>query len=91
MSAPAFDQGAKIMETQVLPSLRLMEGFRGALLLGERGAGRALYVTFWDTEDAMRRSEDVAAVLREDSAEALGADAVPVERYEVMISEFPDA
>jgi heme-degrading monooxygenase HmoA len=89
MSDRTFEQGVKIMGTQALPSLRLMEGYKGALLLGDRESGRALYVTFWETEEAMRRTEEGAAVLRDDSAEALGTEPIPVERYEVLVSEFP--
>jgi hypothetical protein len=91
MSPRTFDQGVKIMGTQALPSLRLMDGYKGAVLLGDRESGRALYLTFWESEDAMRRSEEGAAELREDSAEALGAESIPVERYEVLVSEFPAA
>lgn len=89
MSPRTFEQGVKIMGTQALPSLRLMDGYKGALLLGDRDAGKALYVSFWETEEAMRKSEEDAAVLREDSAEALGTQPIPVERYEVVVSDFP--
>jgi heme-degrading monooxygenase HmoA len=88
MSPRTFEQGVRIMGTQALPSVRLMDGFKGALLLGDRESGRALYLTFWETEEAMRRSEEGAAILRDDSAEALEAEPIPVERYEVLVSEF---
>jgi|SRR5919201_6559953 heme-degrading monooxygenase HmoA len=83
----AFDQGLKIMRTQALPSLRLMEGFKGAVILGDRETGKALYVTFWETEEALRKSEEGAAELRDESAEALELTDVPVERYEVFLLE----
>jgi heme-degrading monooxygenase HmoA len=89
MSPRTFEQGVKMMGTQALPSLRLLDGYRGALLLGDRESGKALYLTFWESEAAVRRSEEDAAALRDDSAEALGTEPIPVERYEVLVSEFP--
>jgi hypothetical protein len=87
----AFEQGLKIMRTQALPSLRLMDGYKGALILGDPETGKALYVTLWETEEALAKSEEGAAELRDDSAEALElAGGVPVERYEVFLLETAD-
>jgi hypothetical protein len=44
----------------------------------------------WETEEDMRRSEEDASVLRQDSAEALGVGEIPIERYEVRVLELPD-
>jgi heme-degrading monooxygenase HmoA len=90
ISPGAFEQGVKIMRTQALPSLRLMEGYKGAVLLGDPESGKALYLTFWETEDALRKSEEGAAELRDESAEALELADVPVERYEVFLLETVD-
>jgi heme-degrading monooxygenase HmoA len=86
----AFEQGVKIMRTQALPGLALMEGYKGAVLLGDPESGKALYLTLWETEEALRKSEEGAAELRDDSAEALELADVPVERYEVFVLETVD-
>jgi heme-degrading monooxygenase HmoA len=88
MSPEDFEQGIKIMEAQALPAIRLLPGYKGGLILGDPEAGKAVYLTFWETEDDMRASEEDAGVLRHDSAEALGVDDIPIERYEVITLEL---
>jgi heme-degrading monooxygenase HmoA len=90
MSPEDFEQGIKIMSTQALPAIRLLPGYRGGLVLGDPEAGKAVYLTFWETEEDMRRSEEHARVLRQDSAEALGVGEIPLERYEVRVLELPE-
>jgi hypothetical protein len=90
MSPEDFEQGIKIMSTQALPAIRLLHGYRGGLILGDADAGKAVYVTFWETEEDLRRSEAEAGMLRTDTAEALGVGEIPIERYEVRVLELPD-
>jgi hypothetical protein len=71
----------------VLPQGKLMEGFKGMIALGDRHSGRTLGITFWETEGAMRASEEAAKCLRQESAEAGGDTIVSVERYEVGFFE----
>jgi heme-degrading monooxygenase HmoA len=71
----------------VLPQGRLMEGFKGMIVLGDRHSGRTLGITFWESEEAMRTSEEAAKRLREESAEAGGDTIASVERYEVGFFE----
>jgi heme-degrading monooxygenase HmoA len=90
MTPETFEQGVKIIETQALPSLRLMEGFKGALILADEEAAKALFLSLWESEEAMRKSETEVAVLREDSADALGVGGIPVERFDVRLIEIED-
>ena len=71
----------------VLPQGKLMEGFKGMIALGDRHSGRTLGITFWETEGAMRASEEAAKRLRQESAEAGGDTIASVERYEVGFFE----
>jgi hypothetical protein len=68
-----------------------MEGNRGAVALVDRSSGRALTITFWDSDQAVSGSAGAAASLREEIARAFGAKAPPAaETYEVVpISRFP--
>ena len=90
MSPEEFEQGIKIMSTQTLPAIRLLPGYKGGVVFGDQNTGKAVYVTFWETEEDMRRSEEQAGVLREDSAEALAVGEIPTERYEVRVLDFPE-
>jgi heme-degrading monooxygenase HmoA len=54
----AFEDGVRLFEESVLPSARAQKGFRGAYLLGDRKAGRALALTFWEDEAAAVANEE---------------------------------
>ena len=72
----------------ILPPLRQMDGFKGVIALQDRQSGKWLSVTLWESEQAMRASEEDANRLRQQSAEAASQTVVEnVERYEVTIFE----
>jgi|SRR5215211_1446374 len=68
----------------VLPALRMQDGFKGGMILVERGSGKVLGVTLWESEQAMDATEEAAHWLRVFSAEAAGRMVTVVERYEVV-------
>ena len=71
----------------VLPALRMQDGFAEVLVLVERGSGKVIAVTLWESEQAMNATEEVAYWLRVFSAVAAGGLVRGVERYEVFFSE----
>ncbi len=82
-----IDEGLRQAREVVLPWGRLMEGFGGMIALVDRHSGKTLGITFWESEEAMRASEEAANRLREGSAEAGGDTIAGVERYEVGLFE----
>ena len=64
-----------------------MDGFQGMIALVDRHSGKTLEITFWESEGAMRTSEEAANSLREGSAETGGDTIAGVERYEVGLFE----
>jgi heme-degrading monooxygenase HmoA len=82
-----MDEGLRQAREVVLPQGRLMDGFKGMIALGDRHGGKTLGITFWESEEAMRASEEAANRLREESAEAGGDTIASVERYEVGLFE----
>jgi len=76
----------RIAAEWVAPSLTEMEGFRGILALADRQSGKVEVVTLWESEEAMRQSEEEAEQLRGDTARAAGGAIARVERYEVVLS-----
>ena len=60
---------------------------KGAILLIDRESGKAVAVTLWEDEEAMRASEESANALRADAAQQMGAEQPTVERYEVAVFE----
>ena len=85
--AELLDESLRLAREVVLPQGRLIEGFKGMIALGDRHSGRTLGITFWESEEAMRSSEQAAKRLREESAKAGGETIASVERYEVGFFE----
>ena len=81
-----LDQATQEIVEHVLPALRIQDGFNGALILVERGSGKVLGVTLWESEQAMDATEEAAHWLRVFSAEAAGGMVTGVARYDVLFS-----
>ena len=90
-SPDEIDEALRQAREQVLPQARQMDGFKGIIALGDRQSGKTLGITLWESEEAMRASEEAANRLREESAEAGGGTVAGVERYEVGLFEVPSA
>ena len=86
-SPDQLDEGLRQAREEVLPRAKQMEGFKGMIALGDRQSGKTLGITFWESEEAMRASEEAANRLRGESAEASGGQIAGVERYEVGLFE----
>jgi heme-degrading monooxygenase HmoA len=78
------DDPAKEIRDVVLPRARQMPGFKGLLSLYDRGSGKSIGITLWESEDAMRASEEAADRIRSETAGAGGQQIVSVERFEVV-------
>jgi heme-degrading monooxygenase HmoA len=90
-SPDQVDDLSRYAREQVLPALEGLDGFSGALALADRRSGKVLAVTFWESEEAMRASEDAATQLRDATAEAASETITGVERYEVTFAEIKGA
>ena len=86
-SPDRMQEGISHARERILPAVRNIAGFSGALFLADRETGKALSITLWESEQAMRDSEEEASRLRSESAEAGGETIAGVERYEVPIFE----
>ena len=82
-----IDESLRQAREVVLPQGRLLDGFKGMIALGDRHSGKTLGITFWESKEAMRASEEAANRQREESAKAGGDTIVSVERYEVGLFE----
>ena len=82
-----IDDSLRQAREQVLPRAKQMEGFKGMIALGDRQSGKTLGITLWESEEALRASEEAANQLRQESAEASNEQIAGVERYEVGLFE----
>jgi heme-degrading monooxygenase HmoA len=90
-----IDEGVRYAQENIMPTLQEVEGFEGIYLLVDRQSGKVLTITLWESEEAMRASEEEANQLRSEhrgrwdqvsTAEAGGQEDAGEERYEVAIS-----
>lgn len=83
-----IDEGLRHVREQVLPQMQQQEGFKGFIALGDRQSGKVIGMSLWESEQALRASEELGDRTRGESAEAVGATVAGVERYEVGIFEM---
>jgi heme-degrading monooxygenase HmoA len=83
-----IDASVRRFEETLLPLLRGLDGYRGCLGLADRDTGTQIVISYWESEDAMRASEEAVSQPRKDAVAAAGArtEAI-VERYEVTVRD----
>jgi hypothetical protein len=84
-----IERGLALYEEQVLPWAREATGYRGWVVLLDREAGTALGLTFWATEEDMRRNEEAAQEFRSRLAAPMGVEIVAVDHYESIAFDPP--
>ena len=90
--APAKMEEAKgHIQEQTLPQLQKMDGFKGFVALGDRQSGKVLGVAFWESEEALRATDEAVSSVRSGAAEAADGIVASVEEYEVLVNEAPPA
>ncbi len=90
-SPDKMDDATSHLQEQTLPQLQKMEGFKGFVSLGDRQSGKVLSVVFWESEEALRATEQAVSSVRSGAAEATGGIVASVEEYEVLVNEAPSA
>jgi heme-degrading monooxygenase HmoA len=86
-----IDEGLRQVREDILPQLQQQEGFEGLVALTDRQSGKTLGITFWESEESLKASEEAADRLRENSAETMRDTIAAVERYEVGLFEVASA
>ncbi|HEX4992758.1 MAG TPA: antibiotic biosynthesis monooxygenase [Rubrobacteraceae bacterium] len=84
-SPEQVDELERVAAEWIAPSLTQMKGFRGILALASRQSGEVQLVTLWESEEALRQSEEDADQLRDATAQAVDGEITGVERYEVVL------
>lgn len=84
-----IEESLKALRENILPTARQMAGFQGVMSLSDRSSGKGMTLTFWESEEAMKASEEAANQLRQQAAEETRDAIAGVERFEVLIFEPP--
>src|SRR5215211_7573828 len=86
-----MDDATRHVQEQILPQLQQLDGFNGFIALRDRGSGRVRGVALWESEEALRATDEAAARIRGGVVEATGGTVASVENYEVVVFEAPSA
>jgi hypothetical protein len=79
-----IDAGIEHIRDTVMPALAAMDGFVGLSLLVDRGSGRCIAASAWETEDAERASATQIGPVRDRAAEIFGGTAT-AETWEIGV------
>jgi hypothetical protein len=81
-----IDDATRQTEDVWLPKLREIDGFRSVTTLADRSTGTIVAITYRESEDALRASDEKVTGVRKDAADAVEVRSQPtVERYGVVI------
>jgi heme-degrading monooxygenase HmoA len=86
-SPDRIDESASKAREETLPKARELPGWKGVIGLADRDSGRVKLITFWESADALRATEEQADRLRKQAGEGGGQRVTGVDRYEVAVAD----
>ena len=88
LSSDKVDDAISAFESEQLPRYKEQDGYKGFKLLADRDSGEVLGISFWESEDALKASDELGEEARADIKERGEADADPeAKRWEVVIDD----
>lgn len=80
-----LEEGITQVREQVMPAVTAMDGCVGISMFCDRGTGRAIVTTAWESEDAMMDTAQSVAPLREEATRTMEAATTEVMTWEVAV------
>ena len=87
-SPDQIEQGIDAINSGVLPAVKGVAGYKGAMLLVDRTSGKGMGISLWESEDARRRGAEAVDEARAATIKAMGGTVPPVDEYEVVASDL---
>jgi heme-degrading monooxygenase HmoA len=84
-SADKADDVIRHVRQEIVPKYEQSEGFKGFTLLLDRSGGQGIGISFWESESAMRATDDLGDQAREGAATAGAGDDQGAAHFEVAI------
>ena len=86
LSTPAerATENLSLLKEKVIPAAGKLPGYLGGLWLMDPERKRFIALTLYETEDAMRNSEQPAERIRARTVQDMGATIISVDMYEVV-------
>jgi hypothetical protein len=84
-----IDEGVRQAREVVLPQIKEIDpAFKGIIALTDRQARKMVWITFWESEEAMGASEEVVNRLSQQTVDVAGGMVAGVQSYEVGLFEL---
>ena len=82
-SPDKVEQANRLINDQVIPAVRQMQGFKAGYWLVDRDTGRGMGITLWEDEQALEAGRQGVPQLRARIEQELGTS-VDIQEYEVI-------
>jgi heme-degrading monooxygenase HmoA len=84
-----LDDMVRQLEAEQIPRYREQSGYKGFTVLADRGTGKVIGISFWESESDLQASEDLGREARSQAAETGGATSEPVRQsFEVLLDDM---
>jgi hypothetical protein len=80
-----IDEGIALINNELMSMITDIDGCMGLSLLVDRASGRCIATTSWDSEAAMRASDEQLQPVRQRLLETLGGNGLEVQEWEIAI------
>jgi heme-degrading monooxygenase HmoA len=84
-SSDKADDVVSHVRQEIVPRYEQSEGFKGFTLLLDRSGGMGIGISFWESEGAMRATDDLGDQARQGAAAAGSGDDQGKQHFEVAI------
>ena len=78
-----MDDGIAMVRDEIMPAVQSMPGCLGLSMLVDRGSGRCIVTTSWDSEESMSAARDRVRDMRERAMDAMGGHDMTVDEWEI--------
>jgi len=79
------DDMVRHVRENVVPKYEAADGFKGFTLMLDRSRGEGIGISFWDSEEAMRATDNIGDQARQGAASAGSGSDEGMEHFEVPI------
>lgn len=83
-----MEHGVDLYRTVLLPQIEEFPGFSSASLWVDRASGHAVSSVAFDSPEAMRRTRNLAAVVREGATREASAEVLDVDEFELALAHL---
>jgi quinol monooxygenase YgiN len=85
-AAPAsIDAGIAQLRDEVMPTLMEMDGCIGLSMMVDRESGRCIATSAWQSEEAMRATDEALRPIREQLAQSMRGSSPDVQEWEIAV------